>query len=295
MGDYEQAIPNYEEALRLNPNSASAYYDLGLIYRDLGQAEMAISNFEKYLELYPNSSDKGSVENMIAELQQEDLAPGTYVEFDKTIDAESENDINHFSLFTSPAAFFGVGEDTIELVVQPQDGLDISISLLDSSTGENKLVVEVDEAGPGEAEYLTATLPETDSTIGVYTISIIANDGSGTYHASFSGSPAVGFFISDDWEIKGMLDEMTAVFFVISALGSAGEPISLEVIPRQEDNLDLFITAIDTAGNQNLGTLNESPVGEAESDMFTPDSSVYLFIVGEQEGNPGQVKINYDK
>jgi superkiller protein 3 len=292
--DYNQAIPKYEEALRLDPTMAAAYYDLGVIYRIMGQTEEAVTAFEKFLELKPDSSERATIETEIALMQPPvDLPPGTYIEFDDALDYNSDNDADFFSFFTSPSDLFGNSKNTVTITVRPESGLDVSITVLDSSTGANVVVADVDKAGLGGEEYITVTLPKAVSTMGVYTISIIANQGSGAYHALLGGSPAVGFSISDGWKVLGVLGDRVALFVTISALGKkAGQAITFEAIPRPEDNLDLTITAIDTSGNKNLGTLNETGMGEAESDTFVPGSSVYLFIVGDQKGHPGQLIIN---
>ncbi len=292
QGKYDQAIPAYEKALEIDPSIAGAYYDLGLIYRDLGQNENAIASFGKYLELYPDTSERANVDAMIAELQQP-AAPGTYIQFDDALDYDSDDDADFFSFFNSPASFFGNGEDTITVTVQPQEGLDVSITVLDTSTSNKIVLADVNETGLGGEEHLTLTLPDPGSAMGVFMISIIAVDGSGDYHASFGGSPAVGFFVSDGWEVNGVLGDQSALFVVVSALGGSGKVIAIEATPRQEDNLDLFITAVDTSSNKNMGTLNDGGVGEAEGDSFTAGNSVYLFIIGDQEGHPGRVVIKY--
>lgn len=294
QGKYDQAIPSYQEALRFEPDMAAAYYDLGLIYRNLGQREQAIAALEKFLELAPDASDRANIEAMIAEMREPvALSPGTYIEFDDALDYDSDDDADFFSFFNSPASFFGDGEDTVTVTVQPQEGLDVSITVLDTSTSNKIVLSDVNEAGPGGEEHLTLTLPDPGSAMGVFMISIIAVDGSGDYHAFFSGSPAVGFFLSNGWEVNGVLGDQSALFVVVSALGGSGKVISIEATPRQEDNLDLFITAVDTSSNKNMGTLNDGGVGEPEGDSFTAGNSVYLFIVGDQKGHPGRVVINY--
>ena len=50
QGDYESAINNYNQALRLKPNFPIAYYYRGIAKRDLGQYSDAISDFDQALQ-----------------------------------------------------------------------------------------------------------------------------------------------------------------------------------------------------------------------------------------------------
>jgi len=56
-GDYERAIADYHQALRINPNYAMAYHNRGtaLLYR--GDPEEAISDFNKALEINPGYAE----------------------------------------------------------------------------------------------------------------------------------------------------------------------------------------------------------------------------------------------
>ena len=49
--EYEKAIENYDEAIRLNPQYGSVYYNRGIAYRNLGQQEIADRDFQKAKEL----------------------------------------------------------------------------------------------------------------------------------------------------------------------------------------------------------------------------------------------------
>jgi tetratricopeptide (TPR) repeat protein len=48
-----EATNNYDEAIRLNPQSAEAYYKRGLEYQKLGQQEPAIADFDKAIRIDP--------------------------------------------------------------------------------------------------------------------------------------------------------------------------------------------------------------------------------------------------
>lgn len=46
-GQFSASIPNFEEALKLDPDNASAHFFAGLAYLETGQPELAISHFKK--------------------------------------------------------------------------------------------------------------------------------------------------------------------------------------------------------------------------------------------------------
>jgi len=53
-GRYIEAILDFDEALRLNPNSSLIYYNRGVAYGYLGEYEQAIQEYDKALQLDPN-------------------------------------------------------------------------------------------------------------------------------------------------------------------------------------------------------------------------------------------------
>ena len=53
-GRVEEAVPTYDEAIRLDPHLAVAYYNRANAYlSDLGQYEMALGNYEEALRIDP--------------------------------------------------------------------------------------------------------------------------------------------------------------------------------------------------------------------------------------------------
>ncbi len=54
LGDHREAIVDFDESIRLNPNKALYYHDRGLAKRHIGQVEDAEADFAKAKELEPN-------------------------------------------------------------------------------------------------------------------------------------------------------------------------------------------------------------------------------------------------
>ena len=54
QGQYDEAIKNYDEAIRLNPQLAEAYNNRGLAYGFQGKKAEAIADFEKFITLTDN-------------------------------------------------------------------------------------------------------------------------------------------------------------------------------------------------------------------------------------------------
>jgi len=58
MGDELGALPNYQQAIELDPNFAMAYARLGAIYNNLGQTELSEQNRRKAFELRDRASER---------------------------------------------------------------------------------------------------------------------------------------------------------------------------------------------------------------------------------------------
>jgi tetratricopeptide (TPR) repeat protein len=50
-GQYDQALQDYEQAMRLNPNNANAYNNRGIIYRIKGEYDRAIADYDEAIWL----------------------------------------------------------------------------------------------------------------------------------------------------------------------------------------------------------------------------------------------------
>jgi len=54
LGRYSEAIEAYNRAIKLNPNSADAWSNLGAAKWEVGQLDQAINAMEKALQIQPN-------------------------------------------------------------------------------------------------------------------------------------------------------------------------------------------------------------------------------------------------
>ena len=71
-GDYDRAIVDYTEAIRLNPQSVGGYNNRGNLHKGKGNLKDAIADYQRYIDLgggekYGNQEE---VEMRIRELQK---------------------------------------------------------------------------------------------------------------------------------------------------------------------------------------------------------------------------------
>ncbi|MDR0628540.1 MAG: tetratricopeptide repeat protein [Treponema sp.] len=57
QGEYESAIADFTEAVRLNPNLAAAYNNRGNAYKDKEDYDRAIADYEAALRIDPNHAN----------------------------------------------------------------------------------------------------------------------------------------------------------------------------------------------------------------------------------------------
>lgn len=73
MGDAQKAIADYNQAIRLDPNYAPAYYNWGLIYQQLGDKTKALEDFRQAATLarqQGRTDVRQDAQNRIRELQE---------------------------------------------------------------------------------------------------------------------------------------------------------------------------------------------------------------------------------
>lgn len=57
FGQYERAIEDFDWAIRLDPQYASAYHNRGVAYYHLGQYDLAIEDYDKAIKLDPHLAE----------------------------------------------------------------------------------------------------------------------------------------------------------------------------------------------------------------------------------------------
>jgi len=67
--DYEQAIKEFQEAVRIAPDWAAPYYNLGLVQEKAGKLKEAVISLDRYLQLSPNAPDNTEVREFIYKLE----------------------------------------------------------------------------------------------------------------------------------------------------------------------------------------------------------------------------------
>jgi tetratricopeptide (TPR) repeat protein len=66
---WDEAMAEFQEAIRLDPESGDAYWGLGYSHANKGEFGKAIEALEKYLQLVPNASDRAQVEAHIQQMR----------------------------------------------------------------------------------------------------------------------------------------------------------------------------------------------------------------------------------
>lgn len=69
LGQRNKAIRHYERAVALDPKLASAYWELGHVYKQNKQPEEAVQAFQKYIDLRGGSSSAGIAKKRIEEIK----------------------------------------------------------------------------------------------------------------------------------------------------------------------------------------------------------------------------------
>ena len=66
LGKYDEAIAQYSEALRINPDDADAHYNLGDALRNLGKYDEAAARYSEALRLKPDYLEaRRSLEDLV--------------------------------------------------------------------------------------------------------------------------------------------------------------------------------------------------------------------------------------
>ena len=105
-GAYEQAIPRFKEALRLDPTNDSATVNLALAYKSVGKTEAAIDLIRATIKERPS----GALYNMLGGLDEES---GEYMEavqsFQRAVELDPNNEQYYFDLGMEYLSHFTFG------------------------------------------------------------------------------------------------------------------------------------------------------------------------------------------
>ena len=56
--EFNRAIKKFNKTIELNPKSASAYFNLGMVYKEMGKTEKMREFLEKAVELNPKYKER---------------------------------------------------------------------------------------------------------------------------------------------------------------------------------------------------------------------------------------------
>jgi tetratricopeptide (TPR) repeat protein len=69
-GNYDAAIPRYQDAIEYQPNLVQAYDSLGRAYEKKGDKAKALAVYQDFLKKYPNSSKASDFKSRSARLEK---------------------------------------------------------------------------------------------------------------------------------------------------------------------------------------------------------------------------------
>jgi tetratricopeptide (TPR) repeat protein len=70
LGDNQGALTDYEQAIRVNPNDAAAYHNRGVARSELGDKRGAISDIQKVADLFKSAGQQESYDKAMELLQK---------------------------------------------------------------------------------------------------------------------------------------------------------------------------------------------------------------------------------
>lgn len=98
-GRYEDALEAFRSVLELDPDSATAHYDLGVTYARMGRPEEAVDEYERALELQPGGLQAAKILNNLGALAQAEgnlASAATF--FERAVEASPAHLESHYNL-----------------------------------------------------------------------------------------------------------------------------------------------------------------------------------------------------
>jgi tetratricopeptide (TPR) repeat protein len=110
-GKVSEAIEQYEQALRLNPDFAEAHYNLGTVWEQAGRTQDAIGHFEQALRIKPDHAKAHN--NLGIALRQLDRIPEAIGHFEQALRIKPDYAEAHYNLAVA-----------LEQAGRPQDAIE---------------------------------------------------------------------------------------------------------------------------------------------------------------------------
>jgi tetratricopeptide (TPR) repeat protein len=116
-GDFDKAIADLSEAIRLDPRSATTFYGRAIVYEDIEQFDKAIADYDHVIQIAPKDADDYAVRGVAY------FKKGNYKEagsaFEKALQLFPNNDsvLGRFAWFraTCPDASLRNGKEAIRM------------------------------------------------------------------------------------------------------------------------------------------------------------------------------------
>ena len=164
-GLYRQAAASFEQAVKLNPTYADAYFSLGHAYLDLSQWEQAINSLERGLTLKPK--DKDGIARLAYARSMLEREPGSQGNISLNTDDKREHaEGSHVSLSSGGILANSKAPDDIALTkiyrIGPGDVLEVRLT---SGASTQPTSHTVTQAGLLEHPDLSAPLPSVGLTL----------------------------------------------------------------------------------------------------------------------------------
>lgn len=160
-GDYQGAIAEFNEFLRLNPNGFKAYYQRGLARQKLGDYKGAMIDFDMYLQFNPNDVEARTNRGLLR------FELGDYK--GAIADYSSSMQINPGYTIPNDIAFINPGLDKREAIVDYTHSLGLNPNYAETEINISQIHTESElEDYNGEIENSTQFLPLNSNDGEVY-------------------------------------------------------------------------------------------------------------------------------